>query len=615
MKGKAMRSAPDIGLMVPSLIAPALLLVSLIAVSPARAASPVRISGELDGLVTDVAGKPQPGAMVVLLNQQDRFLQRAATDALGSFSFGDLLPDLYSVQISFSSFVPAIRERIQVKPGMRSLLAVNLSRVFSSVQLVATTPVPGGLMSDSWKWTLRTDSAMRPVLRLLPVQGRAGQSADDDSSASSLFRDSRGLVRISASDGAPVMGDSQADLGTQFAFATSVYGANRLQVAGDFGYGMNSTVPSGAFRTTYSRELADGLSPDISVTVRQFYVPLRIGQSFYGGTPGSDGSMPVLRTMALSYGDKTQLSDSLEMQYGFEMDSVSFLNHLHYFSPYAKFIYALPHGHADFTWTSGNARPDLAIGGADPNADLQRDLASLSTLPGISLTDGRSHVERGDDYELGISQRFGSREFRVSGYEENVSNTTLTIASPEPGLFSGDLLPNLFSNSASFDMGRFETFGYTASATQDLGENYKVTLMYGSVGVVSPRMDEIPGDSADDLRRIMESSHRQALTLRVSGTVRHTGTRLVASYQWTDYQSAMPGPLFSTQSTRPEPGLNIMVRQPMPAIPRMPWRMEATAELRNLLAQGYLPLTTPGGDQVLLVNTPRSIRGALAFVF
>jgi hypothetical protein len=77
----------------------------------------------------------------------------------------------------------------------------------------------------------------------------------------------------------------------------------------------------------------------------------------------------------------------------------------------------------------------------------------------------------------------------------------------------------------------------------------------------------------------------------------------------------MPGPQFSTQSTRPEPGLNVIVKQAMPAIPRVPWRMEATAELRNLLAQGYLPLTTPGGEQVLLVNTPRSIRGALAFVF
>jgi hypothetical protein len=43
--------------------------------------------------------------------------------------------------------------------------------------------------------------------------------------------------------------------------------------------------------------------------------------------------------------------------------------------------------------------------------------------------------------------------------------------------------------------------------------------------------------------------------------------------------------------------------------------MEASAELRNLLAQGYLPLTTSGGDQFLLINTPRSIRGGIAFVF
>jgi hypothetical protein len=203
----------------------------------------------------------------------------------------------------------------------------------------------------------------------------------------------------------------------------------------------------------------------------------------------------------------------------------------------------------------------------------------------------------------------------VSGYQESVSNTTLTIASPESGLFPGDLLPNLFSNSASFDMGRFDTVGYTAAMTQDLGDNYKVTVMYGTVGVVSMRTGEMAGESADDLRRILESGHRPAVTVQFAGTWKHTGTRFKASYQWTNYQSAMPGPLFSTEATRPEPGFNVTFRQPVPAIPRMPWRMEATAELRNLLAQGYLPLTTPGGDQVLLVNTPRSIRGALAFVF
>jgi Carboxypeptidase regulatory-like domain len=620
MRDRAICWAPVAPRRAQRIAAPCLILLLLALAPVVRAASPVRFSGQLDGVVTDVAGKPQPGAVVILLNQQDRFLQRSATDAVGTFSFGDLLPDLYSIQVSFASFVPAVKERIQIKPGMRSMLEVSLSRVFSSVQLVAMTPVPNGLMSDSWKWTLRTDSALRPVLRILPAQTSGPQSSDvaspdSTSQRTSLFSESRGLVQISAGDGASVPGDSQADLGTQFAFITSVYGANRLQVAGDLGYGiMSSAAPSGAFRTTYSRELADGLSPQVSVTMRQFYVPLRIGQTFFGGAPG-DGSASVLRTVGVSFADRKQLSDALEMEYGFEMDSVSFLNHLHYFSPYAKFAYVVPRGQVDFTWTSGNARPELGMSGADPNADLQRDLASLGVIPGVTLSDGRSHVQRGDDYELGVSQRFGSREFRVSGYRQSVSNTMLTIGSPDPGLFPGDLLPNLFSNSASFDIGRFETSGYTVSATQDLGDNYKLTVMYGTVGVISPRTMEIPGESADDLRGILEASHRPAVTVQATGTWKHTGTRFRASYQWTDYQSAMPGPLFSTESTRPEPGLNVMIRQAMPSIPRMPWRMEATAELRNLLAQGYLPLTTPGGNQVLLVNTPRSIRGALAFVF
>ena len=42
--------------------------------------------------------------------------------------------------------------------------------------------------------------------------------------------------------------------------------------------------------------------------------------------------------------------------------------------------------------------------------------------------------------------------------------------------------------------------------------------------------------------------------------------------------------------------------------------IEATAELRNILAQGYLGLNTSGGH-LLLVDNPRSVRGGLAFIF
>jgi hypothetical protein len=346
----------------------------------------------------------------------------------------------------------------------------------------------------------------------------------------------------------------------------------------------------------------------------QFYVPLRAGQNLAGGT-SSDGSLPALRTLGVSFGDKTKISDSLDLEYGFEIDSVSFLDRLHYFSPYARLAYALPRGSADFTWTSGNDRPELGMSASDPSADLQRDLAALAVLPRITLDNGQARVQRNDNYELGLSQRFGSREFRVSGYHEFVSNTALTIASPSAGLFPGDLLPDMFSNSAAFNLGTFQTFGYTTSVVQDLGPHYKVTLIYGSLGVLSPRNDGVPIESADDLRRALETSHRPSLTVRVSGTSRITGTRFIASYQWTDYQSAMPGPLFSDQSTHPEPGLNVIIRQPIRSFPGMPGRIEASAELRNLLAPGYLPLMAAGAQQILLVNTPRSFRGGLAFVF
>jgi hypothetical protein len=72
--------------------------------------------------------------------------------------------------------------------------------------------------------------------------------------------------------------------------------------------------------------------------------------------------------------------------------------------------------------------------------------------------------------------------------------------------------------------------------------------------------------------------------------------------------------MFSTQTARPQPGLNIMVRQPIPLFVNMPGHLEACAELRNLMAQGYMPIAI-GGQSILLVNTPRSFRGGLAFVF
>jgi hypothetical protein len=565
----------------------------------------------------DSVGKPQPGASVSLFNQQARLLQRAYTDLSGNFSFGDLLPDLYSVQVSLTSFVPASRERVPVHPGMRSLLEVSLSRMFSSIQVVSSVPAAGGLMSDDWKWTLRADSSLRPILRLLPTTPGApsGSSTSQATVAggtrTAVFHDSTGLVRISASDGALTTPTAdEADLGTQFAFATSLYSSSQVQVSGDVGYASTTGQPGGAIRTTFSHEIA-GDTPSVSVTMRQMNVPARVGQSMLGG-PTGEGNLPTLRTLSFSMNDKAQLTDALSLVYGSQLDTITFLNRLQYFSPWAKLTYAAPHGHLDMVFTSGNAQPGLDSKGL--NDGLQNELAALSLLPRLSEMGGQVKAQRGDDYEIGYSEIAGAMEYRISGYHQYVSNATLTIANPGASLFIGDLLPSMFASSALFDAGNISDSGYTLSATRTISPNYSLTVAYGTLGVMTDSHEE-PIWDADGLRQAMTMANRRAFTVRSAGILRHTGTRYVASYQYADLKSATPMASFSTQPDRAEPGLNIVIRQPIPFIPGMGGHVEATAEMRNLLAQGYLPMMMTGGGQILIVNTPRVFRGGLAFIF
>jgi hypothetical protein len=319
----------------------------------------------------------------------------------------------------------------------------------------------------------------------------------------------------------------------------------------------------------------------------------------------------------VSFADRTELSDNLSMEYGFSLDSVSFLDRLNYFSPYARLVYALDDAtDLVFTYTSGNARPDLGMGPGGPDSGLQRDLNTLAMFPRISLRAGRAKVQYGQDFELAYKHRAGSREFEFSAYREIVDNAALTMASSD-GLYSGgDILPDLFSGSSIFNAGNYQTNGYTASVTQNVGENLSGTLMYGSGGVLTAERRTIDSSNPDDLRSMIRTSRRHAITARISATAPRSGTHFIASYQWADNRLAItPGHLYSTQSVRPVPGLNLYIRQPIPTFAGLPWRMEATADLRNLLAQGYLPLGLSDGRQVLLMQTPRSFRGGLSFIF
>jgi hypothetical protein len=209
----------------------------------------------------------------------------------------------------------------------------------------------------------------------------------------------------------------------------------------------------------------------------------------------------------------------------------------------------------------------------------------------------------------------GSRRFGVTVYHEALRNLALTIASPEGFLPVGDVLPDFFSGTAMFDAGNFSSMGYIASATQNVGDHLSATVIYGSTGALTADRSEAVSSNPDELRDMIHSGRQQSMTVRAVATSPHTGTHVAASYQVADGRFSEPEPIYSTNSLRPQPGLNIYVLQAVPIFSSLPWRMEVTADLRNLLQQGYLPLTAVDGSRLVLMENPRMFRGGLSFIF
>jgi hypothetical protein len=579
------------------------LVLALPLVAAAAPPSAMLTTGSLTGSVMDAAGVPQMGAAVFLFNRYDKLVQKGITNLKGDFLFDPLIPDTYSVRVSLSSFVPALRRNITVLPGMQSVLAINMANVLSSIELVYSAPKAGVLMSDEWKWVLRSQMSTRPILRALPSL---------EPHETTVFSDTNGFLRVSAGESSPWLAGGQPDLGTAFALATSLFGNNRVEFTGNFGYGMETAAQTHGFRTTFSRAEAPG--PEVKLTMQQADLPLRAGIAVGGQ---QNANLPALRTLSLTMIDRAQLTDGIDIEYGASLESVTFFDRLNYVSPFARVSYDLgSKGRLAFGYSSGAPPIDLIqLDGRDRRDGLQQELAALSLLPRVSLRDGRAHVQRTENLEAGYQLAAGGRTYSFGIYREVVRDGALTIAGADDLISGFDLLPELSSRSSVFNIGGYSRIGYTAAVTQDLWEDYSLTLAWGSGGVLRTEQRALESDDPAAIRSLLHRGQQGWLTGRLNGIVPGAGTRFNASYQWTDYRALTPAHVYFTQSTNSYAGLNLRLRQPLPGFCGMPGRLEATAELRNMLAQGYLPITTAGGRRMLLTHTPRAVRGGLSFIF
>lgn len=593
-------------------IAIVLVVALLVSVGSAPGASHGRFSGNLIGFISDQAGIPQMGASVFLYNSYDRLVGHALTNEKGAFGFDALLPGLYSVRVRLASFVPAIKNNIKIQPGMSSFLSVNMASVLSSVELIYNAPGKATIMNNDWKWVLRTSLPTRPILRMLPGVDISAPT-DGQKPVTAIFSKTRGLVKISTGEqGSLAAAGAQTDMGTAFAMATSLFGGNDLQFSGNVGYASHTGAPAAGFRTRYSGDLW-GATPEVSLTMRQVSLRARVGSAFLSGN--QEGA-PRLQTMTVSTMDRRQLTDHLLFEYGASLESVVFLDRLNYLSPFGRLTYDLGRlGSVEIAISSGMPPAELLSSSDDAQMDLQSNLTVLALFPRVSLWNGDARVQRTQSFELAYRKEIGSRSITAGVYRESVHNAAMMISAPAGYFPAGDLLPDLSSNASVFNIGRFDRVGYKAGFTQKLGDQFSFSLAGGNSGVLTPRAPMLKSNDPSELRNTWKQSRRNWLAAKFTGISHWTGTRFSAGYQWTDYGVLSPTHLYLTHGIQPETGLNFRVTQPLPIFGIWSGRVEATAEVRNLLKQGYVPITTADGRTLYMIQNPRAVRGGLSFIF
>ena len=557
------------------------------------------LSGQIFGEVRNATGVVQMGAVVSLYNRYDELLRRGLSNQDGRFVFDSLAPDIYSIGVSLASFVPA-RRNISVLAGSENLLKIQLASALSTIELVPLSSPEGALMSDSWKWVLRTSHATRPVLRLLP------QTSSSKSSMASLFSGTTALVKVSAGDADPFSGASQ-DLGTAFVLATSVNGTSKVHLSGNVGYAA-SGLPSAGFRATYRRDDPLGEGPQLAMTARQIYLPSLMGSG------GLGSNTPALRTASISTFDKLEFLDIIHLEYGVSLESISLFGRVNHVNPFARATYDLGDKSAVQLAVSAGSQPvELIAGGPEQNQTLNGDLAALGQMQRISRRDNQAAVERNKVIEAGYQAVRGSRTYRASVYAEQVSDAAF-LMSGESGLVdSSDLLPDLSSLGTVFDVGDYRRMGYSASVTQALGDHAEVSVAAGHTDALQLQSSpDAPATNGDGIRSGVRNAPRPWVTVEADTSLPLTKTYLATSYGWTDPNVLMPIHVSLTGRTDQKVGWNVYARQPLPTIGGM--HMEMTVDLRNLLAQGYVGIQS-NGHRAVLTNAPRAVRGGVSFIF
>jgi hypothetical protein len=540
--------------------------------------------GGISGYVRDASGIPQMGAVVEIVGTAARSFT-VFTDGTGFYSAKDLLPGLYTVKVSAASFLPAWRDKVGLHSGANTHLNITLSTLLNAMRV---GPLRGTADDDDWKWTLRS-VANRPVLRLLDDNTATGTGAvsivDDQEN------DVKGSLSFLAGSAAGGYG-SGSDMSTGFSVERSVFSVDRVGLSGKVGYGDN--FPAAVLRANYSHRLPDGSGPSMGVTMRRF--------------APSDPNLhnAALQAEAFSAADDVLMGNVLELEAGSEIQSIQFLGRVTAFRPYGSAsLHLSPNTVVGYNYATSLPTTREEKGFDSSPADLSE------ADPRVSLENFSTKLERAHHQEVNVSRRLGDTSLQVAVFTDQVNDTAL-LGTGSVTAASGSLLPDIYSGTFTYAGDNLSARGLRVVLERKLRGDLTATLDYASGEVLDLSKPDVEIDAA---RQWLKTVRRDAVAAKLSGTLNRTHTHWIASYRWVNGQALTPVDMFNSSAGQSDPFLNLFIRQPIPRMGFLPAHMDALIDVRNLLAQGYVPVMGEDGQTVYFVQSARSVRGGVSISF
>ncbi len=546
----------------------------------------------VSGVVRDAHGVAQLGAMVQVIANDSALVSTAFTDLQGRYLVGHLVPGKYEVRASAALLVPAMRADLQLRSGAQAVVNLTLSAVFESTTWLPAERRRADEPSDDWKWTLRS-AANRPILRLVE---------DGDvmvvSSSSTEAPKHPDRIRAEVTGGGGGFGESgihnilvldralddgggltiHADLGTQ----PGMGNGGKPSMEASTGYGAQLGL-AGAARTVVSYQS----HPELT---------------------GSDGASG-LEAFQMANAQQMHLGDFADVEAGGTVYVVRTSGYAAASRPFLRIT-----AHPTETWMVGYrmaTSQDLqSFDGLD---------AVRQELPIAVMYQGKMQTEGGFHQEFAVGRKLGKGVVQVSYYRDSLNRVKVSGGG---ALGSADLAQQAHSGAngiiADSTTGNFrflnagyKTQGMSMTLSEPITSDIWLAVEYGTGAGLSMK-DGTPA-TLPGVMSGLTSEGGQTATVALRGRVIRSGTRVRAAYRWqpTRIVTAVdPYAPFSDQAY-----FSCYLRQALRLGKLLPPGLDATAEVSNLLAQGYRPFLSADGQTLFLAQTPRTVQAGLAFTF